>query len=50
VSDHGVDDQAIDVRSPTGAEDFSSITCVQTGFEAHPAYYPMGTGGPFAGL
>jgi hypothetical protein len=35
----------IGVRSPTKAEDFSSITCVQTGSEAHPASYPMGTGG-----
>jgi hypothetical protein len=29
------------------AEDFSSSPCVQTGSEAHPASYPMGTGGPF---
>jgi hypothetical protein len=33
--------------SPTGAEDFYSSPCVQTGSEAHPASYPMGTGGPF---
>jgi hypothetical protein len=37
------------VRSPTGAEDFSSSPCVQTGSEAHPASYPMGTGGTFPG-
>jgi hypothetical protein len=49
VSDYGLDDRAIEVRSPIGAEDFSSSPCVQTGSEAHPASYPMGTGGPFPG-
>jgi hypothetical protein len=49
VSDYGLDDRVIEVRSPTGAEDFSSSPCVQTGSEAHPASYPMGTGGPFPG-
>jgi hypothetical protein len=44
VSDYGLDDRAIGVRSPAGAKDFSSILCVQTGFGAHPASYPMGTG------
>jgi hypothetical protein len=39
----------IGVRSPTGAEDVSSSLCVQTGSGAHPASYPMGTGGPFPG-
>jgi hypothetical protein len=34
---------AIGFRSPTGAEDFSSIPCIQTSSGAHP----MGTGGPF---
>jgi hypothetical protein len=48
VSDYGLDDRAIEVRSPTGA-DFSSIPCFQTGSGAHPASYPMGTGGPFPG-
>jgi hypothetical protein len=33
------------VRSPTGAEDFSSSLCVHTGSGAHPVSYPMGTGG-----
>jgi hypothetical protein len=37
---------AIEVRSPTGA-DFSSSPCVQTGSGAHPASYPMSTGGSF---
>jgi hypothetical protein len=45
VSDYGLDDRVIEVRSPTEAEDFSSSPCVQTGSEAHPASYPMGTGG-----
>jgi hypothetical protein len=49
VSDYGLDDRAIEVRSPTGAEDFSSSPCVQTGSEAHSASYPMGTGDPFLG-
>jgi hypothetical protein len=49
VSDYGLDDRVIEVRSPTGAEDFSSSSCVQTGSEAQPASYPMGTGGPFPG-
>jgi hypothetical protein len=44
VSDYG---WTIGVRFPTGAEDFSSSPCVQTGFGAHPTSYPMGTGGPF---
>jgi hypothetical protein len=39
----------IGVRSPTGAEDFSSSPCVQTGSGAHPASYPIDTGGPFPG-
>jgi hypothetical protein len=49
VSDYGLDDRAIGVRSPTGAKDFSSSLCVQTGSEAHPASCTMGTGGPFPG-
>jgi hypothetical protein len=49
VSDYGLDNRAIEVRSPTGAEDFSSSLCVQTGSGAHPASYPVGTGGPFLG-
>jgi hypothetical protein len=41
VSDYGLDDRAIEVRSPTGAEDFSSSPCFQTG--------SGGTGGSFPG-
>jgi hypothetical protein len=49
MSDYGLDDKAIEVRFPTGVEDFSSSPCVQTGSGAHPASYPMGTGGSFPG-
>jgi hypothetical protein len=49
VSDYGLDDRVIKVRSPTEAEDFSSSLCVQTGSGAHPASYPVGIGGPFPG-
>jgi hypothetical protein len=50
VSDYGLDDRAIGFRFPTGAKDFSSILCVQTGYGAHPASCTMGTGGgPFSG-
>jgi hypothetical protein len=38
------------VRSPAEAKDFSSILCVQTSSEAHPASYAMGTGDPFPGV
>jgi hypothetical protein len=47
VSDYGLDDRALEVRSPAGEKDFSSDLCVQTGSGAHPASCPMGTGGPF---
>jgi hypothetical protein len=49
VSDYGLDDRAIGVRSLAGAEDFSSSLCVQTGAGAHPASCTMTTGGPFPG-
>jgi hypothetical protein len=49
VSDYGLDDRAIRVRSPAGAKDFSSILCVQTVSAAHPASCTMGTGGHFPG-
>jgi hypothetical protein len=49
VSDYGLDDRAIGVRSPVGAKDFSSSLCVQTGSGSHPASSTMGTGGPFPG-
>jgi hypothetical protein len=49
VSDYGLDDRAIEVRSPAEAKDFSCSLYVQTGSEAHPASCTMGTGGPFPG-
>jgi hypothetical protein len=49
VSSYGLDDRAIGIRSPAGAEDFSSILCVQTGSWTHPASCTMDTGGPFPG-
>jgi hypothetical protein len=50
VSDYGLDDRVIGVRSPAGAKDFSSNLCVQTGSGAHPASCTKGTGGPFPGV
>jgi hypothetical protein len=49
VSDYGLDDRAIGVRSPAGAKDFSSNLYVQTGSGTHPASCTMGNGGPFPG-
>jgi hypothetical protein len=49
VSDYGLDDWAIGVRSPAGAKDFSCSLCVKAGSGAHPASCTMGTGGPFPG-
>jgi hypothetical protein len=37
VSGYGLDDRAIEVRSPAEAKDFSSILCVRTGSGAHSA-------------
>jgi hypothetical protein len=44
VSGYGLDDRAIEVRSPAEARDFFCSLCVQTGSEAHPASCTMGTG------
>jgi hypothetical protein len=44
VSDYGLDDRAIEVRSAAEARDFSSSLCVWTGSEAHPGSCTMGTG------
>jgi hypothetical protein len=49
VSDYGLEDRAIDVRSPAGAKDFSSSLCVQTSHGAHLASCTMCTGVPFPG-
>jgi hypothetical protein len=48
-SDYGLEDRAIEVRSPREAVDFSSDLCVETGSGAHPASCTIGTGGPFSG-
>jgi hypothetical protein len=47
VSGYGLEDRAIEVRSPTEARDFSSNLCVQTCSGAHPAPCIIGSGGPF---
>jgi hypothetical protein len=49
MSDYGLDDRAIGVRSPAEAKDFSSSLCVQTSSGAHPASCPISTGGPLPG-
>jgi hypothetical protein len=50
VSDYRLDDRASEVQSPEEVKDFSSSLSVQTTSEAHQAFYPMGTGGPFPGV
>jgi hypothetical protein len=49
VSGYGLDDQAIQVRYPAEANNFSSNLCVQTVSGAHPVSYPIDTGGSFSG-
>jgi hypothetical protein len=49
VPGYRLEDRAVEVRSPAEENDFSSILCVQTSSEAHPASCIMGTGGPFPG-
>jgi hypothetical protein len=49
VSDYGLDDWEIVVRSPAGAKDYSSNLCVQTGSGTHPASCTVGTGGTVPG-
>jgi hypothetical protein len=45
VAGYRFDNRATGVWSQAEAKDFSSSLCVQTSSEAHPASYPMGTGG-----
>jgi hypothetical protein len=49
VSYYGLDDRAIEVRSPTGAEDFSSVPASRPalGPTQHPIQWVPG--GPFPG-
>jgi hypothetical protein len=49
VSGYGLDDWAIEVRSPAGEKDFLFSLCVQTGSGANPASCTMGTGSSFSG-
>jgi hypothetical protein len=44
VSDYRLDDQVIEVQSPTKTMDFSCSLCIQISSGAHPAPYPMGIG------
>jgi hypothetical protein len=47
VSEYGLDDWAIEIRSPTGAKDFSSSLCVQTGSKNPPSLLSNGYQGSF---
>jgi hypothetical protein len=49
VSRYGLDDRAIEVRSPAGAKGISCSLCVHNDSGAHPASCRMGTGSPFPG-
>jgi hypothetical protein len=46
---YGLDDRGSRVRFPAGAGNFSLHHRFQNGSGAHPASYPMGTGGSFSG-
>jgi hypothetical protein len=48
-TNYRLDDRA-GVRSPAEAKDFPVAFCVRTSSEAHPASYPLGTGGLFVGV
>jgi hypothetical protein len=49
VTGYRLDVRGVAVRVPVGSRMFSSIHIVQTGSGAHPASYPMVTGGSFPG-
>jgi hypothetical protein len=46
---YGLDDRGVGVRVPVGSR-ISLLHVVQTGSGAHPASYPMGTGGFSSGV
>jgi hypothetical protein len=46
---YGLDDRGSRVRFPAGARNFSPHYRIQNGSGAHPASYPMATGGSFPG-
>jgi hypothetical protein len=48
VLGYRLDNQAVEVRSPIEARDFSSNLCVHIGSGARPASCTLRTGGPFA--
>jgi hypothetical protein len=49
VSDYGLDDRVIGVRSPAGAEDFSSSLCVRPALGPTQPPVQWVPGGPFSG-
>jgi hypothetical protein len=49
VSDYGLDDRRLGLDPWQRQNDFFSNLCIQTDSGAHPASWPMGTGGPFPG-
>jgi hypothetical protein len=46
---YGLDDRAVGVPNPGRVKNFSLLHVFQTCSGAHPASYPMGTGGSFPG-
>jgi hypothetical protein len=46
---YGLDDRGSGIQFPARAGNFSLHHRIQNGSEAHPASYPMGTGGSFPG-
>jgi len=46
---YGLDNQGSGIQFPEGAGNFSLNHCIQNSSGAHPASYPMGTGGSFPG-
>jgi hypothetical protein len=47
--DYVLEGRGVRVLFPTGIRDISHLRSIQTGSEAHPASYTMGTGGSFLG-
>jgi hypothetical protein len=47
---YGLNDRMNGIRFPAGAGNFFLRRHVQNGSGAHPASYPMGTGGSFPGV
>jgi hypothetical protein len=46
---YGLDDRGVGVRVPVESRIFSLLHVLQNDSGAHPASYPMGTGGSFPG-